>query len=78
MTNQIIGYLMIVVSILLYLVSASALVAMIYAFTVNTTIAAVESAFGSLVIGLVFLVMARFTFLAAKKRIKKEENINQE
>lgn len=78
MTNQIIGYLMIVVSILLYLVSASALVAMIYALTVNTTIAAVESAFGSMIIGLIFLVMARFTFLAAKKRIKNEENLSQE
>ncbi len=78
MTNQIIGYLMIVLSVMLYLVSAAALVAMVYAFTVSTTIAAVESAFGSMVIGLIFFVMAKFTFRAAKKRIKKEENLSQE
>ncbi len=78
MTNQIIGYLMLVSSVLLYLVSAAALIAMVYAFTVNTTIAAVESAFGSMVIGLIFFVMAKFTFRAAKNRIKKEENLSQE
>ena len=78
MTNQIIGYLMIVLSALLYLVSAAALVAMVYAFTVNTTIAAVESAFGSMVIGLIFFVMAKFAFRAAKKRIKNEESLSQD
>ncbi|MDC1436790.1 hypothetical protein N8303_06045 [Gammaproteobacteria bacterium] len=78
MTNQIIGYLMLVLSVLLYFVSAAALTAMIYAFTVNTTIAAVESAFGSMVIGLLFFVMAKFTFRAAKKRVGKEESLSQE
>lgn len=73
MTNQIIGYLLIVLSILVYFVSAAAAVAMVYALTVNTTIAAVESAFGSLVIGVLFFVMGKFTFRAAKRRIKLDD-----
>jgi multisubunit Na+/H+ antiporter MnhG subunit len=77
-TNQIIGYLLIVLSSLLYLISGLALLAMVYALTVNTTIAAVESAFGSLVIGFIFFALAKYTFRAAKKRIKTKDNYSQE
>ncbi|MDG2090204.1 MAG: hypothetical protein P8J61_03705 [Gammaproteobacteria bacterium] len=78
MSDQIIGYLLIVLSALLYLLFGAALLAMVYAFTVNTTIAAVESAFGSMVIGFLFFAMAKFSFRAAKKRIKAEDNLSQE
>ena len=77
MTNQVIGYLLVVLSILLYIICAVALGSMVYALTVKTTIAAVESAFGSMVIGIMFLVMAKFTYRAAKKRIKTEESLSQ-
>ncbi|MFL2840806.1 MAG: hypothetical protein ACJ0BT_03110 [Pseudohongiellaceae bacterium] len=76
MVNQIIGYLLVVLSILLYLVCGAALFAMVYSFTVKTTIAAVESAFGSLVIGFIFFVMAKSSFRAAKKRITTGEHIS--
>jgi len=77
-TNQIIGYLLIVLSSLLYLISGVALLAMVFALTVNTTIAAVESAFGSLVIGFIFFALAKSAFRAAKKRIKTKDNYSQE
>ena len=73
MANQIIGYLLIVLSLLLYLVSGAALVAMVYALTVKTTIAAIESAFGSIVIGGIFFSLAKITFRAGKLRILKQE-----
>ena len=78
MSNQIIGYLLIVISSLFYLLFGVALLAMVYAFTVNTTIAAVESAFGSMVIGFIFFAMAKFSYRAAMKRIKTEDNLSQD
>ncbi len=80
MTNQFFGYFLIVISALLYLLSGAALLAMVYAFTVNTTIAAVESAFGSLVISFIFFAMAKRVFRAGKSRIKPDADtgaINQ-
>lgn len=78
MSDKIIGYLLIVLSALLYLLFAVALLAMVYAFTVNTTIAAVESAFGSMVIGFLFFAMAKYTYRSAKKRLNAEENLKHE
>jgi hypothetical protein len=68
-SDQIIGYLLIVLSALLYLLFAVALLAMVYAFTVNTTIAAVESAFGSMVIGFLFFAMATSAYKPTLKVI---------
>lgn len=78
MANKIIGYLLIVLSSLLYLLFGAALLAMVDAFTVDTTIAAVESAFGLMVIGFIFFAMANFCYRAAKIRIKEKDSLHQE
>ena len=50
MSNRVKGYLLMGLSVLLHLAGVAAFVAMLRALTVSTTLAAIESAFGSLVI----------------------------
>ena len=48
-----------VLSVVLYILSAATAIATLYALTVRTTLAAVESAFGSFVLLIMLLVFAR-------------------
>lgn len=53
------GLLWKALSIVLYVLSAATAIATLYALTVRTTLAAVESAFGSFVLLILLLVFAR-------------------
>ena len=64
------GYLLVGLSAVLYLISAATFVAMLRALTVTSTITAIESAFGTLVIGILLLVLARKAWLSGKSRLK--------
>jgi hypothetical protein len=58
MQRKLTGYLCMAAACLLWLLAAVTLVAMLRALTVSTTLAAIESAFGSLVLCLLFLLGA--------------------
>lgn len=68
MSNRVKGYLLMGLSVLLHLAGAAAFVAMLRALTVSTTLAAIESAFGSLVICILLMVLARRAWDSGKKR----------
>jgi hypothetical protein len=70
MTERVLGYLLMGLSVLLYLAGGTAFVAMLRALTVSTTLAAIESAFGSLVICILLAVLARWTWDSGKKRTR--------
>lgn len=70
MTRPLRGTLLFVLAVLFGLISASGFVSMVLALTVNHTLSAIESAFGSLIIALLFLVLARKSWLAARKSIQ--------
>ena len=72
MTDQMIGYLLLGLSLVIYLVCGATFVAMLQALMVNSTISAIESAFGSFVIGILLLVLGRKSYQAGKRRIKSE------
>lgn len=57
-------------AVLLALVSAAGFVAMVLALTASHTLSAIESAFGSLIIALLFLVLACKTWRAGKAAIE--------
>jgi len=67
-----IGYLLLGLSALIYLVCGAAFVAMVQALAVNNTMSAIESAFGSFVIGILLLVLGRKAYQAGKSRLKPE------
>lgn len=67
------GYLLVGLSALLYLVSVATFVAMLRALMVTSTITAIESAFGTLVIGILLLVLARKAWLSGKSRLKSAD-----
>lgn len=67
------GWALLGVSVLLHVAALAALVAMLQALSVSSTIAAVESAFGSLVLGLLLLLFARQSWRAAKSRRKSSD-----
>ena len=59
MSDKVKGGLLMSLAVLLYAVSAVTGFAALYALTVRTTLAAVESAFGTFVIMILLLVFAR-------------------
>jgi hypothetical protein len=59
MSDRMVAYLWRALAVLLYIVSAATGFAVLYALTVRTTLAAVESAFGTFVILILLLVFAR-------------------
>ncbi len=73
MNQHLLGCLLLGLSVLIYLVSGLAFVQMIYSLTINSTITAVESAFGSLVICILLIIIAHKVFRDGKKRIKNSE-----
>lgn len=68
MMVKMLGYLLMVLSVLLYLAGGAAFASMLRALTVSTTLAAIESAFGSLVICILLAVLARWAWDCGKKR----------
>lgn len=57
---------------LLYLLSAVTFVDYLYTLTIRDTVTAVENAFGTLVILVFMLVLAKFSLAAGKKRLGEE------
>lgn len=69
MNDRIVGYLLLALAVLFYLVSAATGFAVLYALTVRTTLAAVESAFGTFVILILLLVFARKCWEKGKSKL---------
>ena len=67
--NKIIACLLIGFAYLLYLVSAGAFIDYIYSLTIDT-VTAMENAFGTLVILIFMLVLAKFSLSAGKNKLK--------
>jgi hypothetical protein len=72
MTDKMMGYLLLALSLLIYVVCAATFLAMLQALTVSSTISAIESAFGTFVIGILLLVLGRKSYNAGKRRLKAE------
>lgn len=70
MANQTIGYLLLVLAVIIYLICGATFLAMLHALTVTSTISAIESAFGTFVIGILLLVLGTKSYQAGKKRLK--------
>ena len=68
MNDKVKSYLLMSCAVLLYAISAVTGFAVLYALTVRTTLAAVESAFGTFVIMILLLVFARKCWESGKKR----------
>ena len=66
------GILFMLLSGALFATAAAALFSMIRALSVEDTLSAVESAFGSLVVAILLLALARKTFLAGRARLRGE------
>jgi hypothetical protein len=69
MNDRVKGYLLMSLAVLLYVIAAVTGFAVLYALTVRTTLAAVESAFGTFVILILMLVGARKCWDSGKKRL---------
>ncbi len=69
MNERVAGYLLQGLAVLLYAVCAATGFAVLYALTVTTTLAAIESAFGTFVILILLLVGARKCWQNGKKRL---------
>ncbi len=72
MADQTVGYLLLALSMIIYLICGATFFAMLHALTVTSTISAIESAFGTFVIGILLLVLGRKTYQAGKRRLKRE------
>lgn len=59
MSGRVPGYLWLGLAVVLYAASAATAFAVLYALTVRTTLAAIESAFGTFVLLIMLLVFAR-------------------
>ena len=68
--KKITAYLLIGFAYLLYLVSAGTFIDYIYSLTIRDTVTAMENAFGTLVILIFMLVLAKFSINAGKNRLK--------
>ena len=68
MRHAISDYLLLTLAVLLYLAAAASILAALHALTVRTTLAAVESAFGTLVIAIVLLLLARKAWRKGKNK----------
>jgi hypothetical protein len=67
MNDRVKGYLLMSLAVLIYLACAATGFAVLYALTVRTTLAAIESAFGTFVILILMLVGARKCWENGKK-----------
>lgn len=67
MNDRVGAYLWLGIAVLLYVVCAATAFAVLYALTVTTTLAAIESAFGTFVILILLLVGARKCWEKGKK-----------
>lgn len=72
MRRKLIGYFCMMVAALLLVLAVLTLLAMLRALTVSTTLAAIESAFGSLVLCLLFLLGAGKLKRAGLARLKPQ------
>ena len=68
------GILLMLLSGAFFAVAAAALFSMVRALSVPDTLSAVESAFGSLVVAILLLALARKTFLAGRARLRGNED----
>jgi len=71
--TRLIGYLQTGFAILLYLLSAVTFIDYMYSLTIRDTVTAVENAFGTLVILVFMLVLAKFTLAAGKKKLAADD-----
>jgi len=70
MVNKIIPYSIIAAAGLVFLMACASLLAVLRALTVSTTLAAIESAFGTFVLAIILLVSARRLYEAGVNRLK--------
>lgn len=70
MKHKLLAWLFIVAALVSLVLALATLVAMSRSLTVSTTLAAIESAFGSFVLAIMLLVAARKLFDAGLKRLK--------
>ena len=76
--NKFTGYLLYAFAFLLYLLTAVTFISFLYAITIRDTLSAVESAFGTFVITIAMLVMAKFARDAAKTRLSVENDADSD
>lgn len=70
--EKLLGALLVLLSLTLFLAGGAAVVAMIRALTVEHTLSAIESAFGTLVIAILLLVLARLALKAGMLRLGRK------
>jgi hypothetical protein len=68
--TKFLGILLTGFAIFLYLLSAVTFIDYMYSLTIRDTVTAVENAFGTLVILIFMLVMAKFSLAAGKKKLQ--------
>ena len=78
--DKLTGYFLIGFAYLLYLISAATFLDYMYSLTIRDTVTAVENAFGTLVILIFMLVLAKFSLKDGKKRLQQngDENENKD
>jgi uncharacterized membrane protein len=69
--NKLTGYFLTGFAYLLYLISAATFLDYMYSLTIRDTVTAVENAFGTLVILIFMLVLAKFSLKDGKKRLQQ-------
>ncbi|MEX1033866.1 MAG: hypothetical protein WDZ30_10945 [Cellvibrionaceae bacterium] len=67
--QKLLGILLSIVSLALFLAGGAAIIAIVHALTVESTLAAIESAYGTLVIAIFLIVLGRFALKAAMARL---------
>lgn len=60
-------------AIFLYLLSAITFIDYMYSLTIRDTVTAVENAFGTLVILIFMLILAKFTLAAGKRKLRESQ-----
>lgn len=71
--KQLLGGFFVLLSLALLAAGGAAVVAMVRALTVESTLPAIESAFGSMVIAIILLALARQSFKAGMARFGKDD-----
>lgn len=69
--NKLTGYFLTGFAYLLYLISGATFLDYMYSLTIRDTVTAVENAFGTLVILVFLLVLAKFSLKDGKKRLQQ-------
>jgi len=69
----VVGYMLLLVSLLLHMAALAAFAAVVQALAVSSTLTAIESAFGTLVLALLLLLFARRCWWAAKSRMQSTD-----